>query len=58
MSLPEPALIAVAVVEHEGRVLIGKRPQDTPLAGLWEFPGGKVKPGEMIQEAAARDPED
>ena len=47
--------IAVAVVEHEGRYLIGRRPEGVPLAGLWEFPGGKVQPDETAEQAAARE---
>jgi mutator protein MutT len=52
-SAPTP--IAVAVVEHEGRLLIGKRPDGVALAGLWEFPGGKVEPGETPAAAAQRE---
>lgn len=47
--------IAIAVVEHEGRVLVGRRPEGVPLAGLWEFPGGKVDERETPEEAAARE---
>jgi 8-oxo-dGTP diphosphatase len=47
--------IAIAVVEHEGRFLIGQRPAGVPLAGLWEFPGGKVEAGESPEEAAVRE---
>ena len=47
--------IAIAVVEHEGRFLIGKRPVGVPLAGYWEFPGGKIEPGETSEVAAARE---
>lgn len=47
--------IAVAVVQHEGRYLIGLRPPEVPLGGLWEFPGGKVQTGETAQQAAARE---
>jgi mutator protein MutT len=47
--------IAIAVVEHEGRFLIGQRPPDAPLAGLWEFPGGKVEPSELPSVAAIRE---
>ncbi|HUY36667.1 MAG TPA: (deoxy)nucleoside triphosphate pyrophosphohydrolase [Pirellulales bacterium] len=55
-SIPnEPTRIAVAVVEHEGRFLIGPRPAGIPLAGLWEFPGGKVEFGETAAQAAARE---
>ena len=51
----DPTEIAVAVVEHADRFLIGRRPEDTVLAGLWEFPGGKVQPGETPAVAAARE---
>ena len=51
----EPIEIAIAVVEHDGRFLIGLRPGGAPLAGLWEFAGGKVEPGETPQTAAARE---
>jgi len=47
--------IAVAVVLHGGKVLIGRRPEGVPLSGLWEFPGGKVRPGESLSEATARE---
>jgi 8-oxo-dGTP diphosphatase len=47
--------IAIAVVEHEGRFLVGRRPPNVPLAGLWEFPGGKVQAGETAEAAAARE---
>jgi mutator protein MutT len=50
-----PTTIAVAVVEHDDRFLVGLRPAGVPLAGLWEFPGGKVEPGEELDEAAARE---
>ena len=53
--MPEPVEIAIAVVEHEGRFLIGLRPPGAPLAGLWEFAGGKLEPGETPQMAAARE---
>ncbi|HEV3024500.1 MAG TPA: (deoxy)nucleoside triphosphate pyrophosphohydrolase [Pirellulales bacterium] len=54
-SSSELARIAVAVVEHDGRFLIGQRPSGVALAGLWEFPGGKVEPGETSAAAAARE---
>ena len=54
-SLGATTEIAIAVVEHEGRYLIGLRPPDVPLPGLWEFPGGKVRPGEAPAEAAQRE---
>jgi mutator protein MutT len=52
---PAPAPIAIAVVEHAGQYLIGQRPAGVPLAGAWEFPGGKVKPGETPADAAVRE---
>lgn len=50
-----PTPIAIAVVEHAGRVLIGRRQADTALGGMWELPGGKVEPGESPEQAAARE---
>ena len=47
--------IAIAVVEHAGRVLIGQRPAGGALGGYWEFPGGKVAEGETPADAAARE---
>lgn len=47
--------IAVAVVEHQGCLLIGRRPDDAALAGYWEFPGGKVEQGETPAQAARRE---
>jgi 8-oxo-dGTP diphosphatase len=51
----QPVEIAVAVVEHEGRWLIGQREADRALPGFWEFPGGKIEPGETPAEAAMRE---
>jgi 8-oxo-dGTP diphosphatase len=53
--MAEPTEIAIAVVEHDGKFLIGERPEGTPLAGYWEFPGGKVEPGEDPRATAARE---
>jgi mutator protein MutT len=50
-----PTEIAIAVVEHNGQFLIGQRPPGAALAGLWEFPGGKVEPGESAEAAAVRE---
>jgi A/G-specific adenine glycosylase len=47
--------IAVAVVRRKGRLLIGKRPEEGLLGGLWEFPGGKIENGETPRQAAARE---
>jgi 8-oxo-dGTP diphosphatase len=50
-----PTPIAIAVVENAGRYLIGRRPDGVPLAGFWEFPGGKVHADEVPAAAAARE---
>ena len=55
MRRPKVISVAVAVVRSNGRVLIGQRPAGVELAGLWEFPGGKVQPGERGEHAAARE---
>jgi mutator protein MutT len=47
--------IAIAVVEREGFFLVGKRPAGVPLAGLCEFPGGKVQASETPEAAAIRE---
>ncbi|MBI2826904.1 MAG: (deoxy)nucleoside triphosphate pyrophosphohydrolase [Planctomycetia bacterium] len=54
-TAPPATRVAVAVVEDHGRFLIGQRPPGIPLAGLWEFPGGKIRPGETPEEAAERE---
>lgn len=46
---------AVALIDTDGRVLLAQRPQDKSLAGLWEFPGGKVEEGETPETALIRE---
>ena len=46
---------ACALVDADGRVLIAQRPQGKQLAGLWEFPGGKVEPGETPEQCIIRE---
>lgn len=46
---------AVALVDPDGRVLLAQRPEGKSLAGLWEFPGGKVEPGESPETALIRE---
>ena len=54
--MSKPALqIALALVWREGKLLIARRPADAHLGGLWEFPGGKIEPGESPGEAAIRE---
>ncbi|PKQ13241.1 MAG: 8-oxo-dGTP diphosphatase MutT [Alphaproteobacteria bacterium HGW-Alphaproteobacteria-1] len=46
---------AVALIDVEGRVLLAQRPDGKSMAGLWEFPGGKVEPGETPERALIRE---
>ena len=49
---------ACALVDPDGRVLLAQRPQGKPMAGLWEFPGGKVETGERPEETLIRELEE
>ncbi len=64
LFVPEPTanpdiaillVVAAALVDVDGRVLIAQRPAGKQLAGLWEFPGGKVMPGERPEAALIRE---
>ena len=46
---------AVALIDRDGRVLLAQRPGGKEMAGLWEFPGGKVEPGETPEAALIRE---
>ncbi|MEM7176179.1 MAG: 8-oxo-dGTP diphosphatase MutT [Pseudomonadota bacterium] len=46
---------AVALIDRDGRVLIAQRPAGKSMAGLWEFPGGKVEPGETPEACLIRE---
>lgn len=50
-----PVVVAVAIVRDGDRVLVSRRPPGEHLAGKWEFPGGKVHPGERADDAARRE---
>lgn len=54
---PKPVVlvVAVALVDGDGRVLLAQRPPGKSMAGLWEFPGGKVNPGETPEAALIRE---
>ena len=52
---PIVIVAACALLAREGAVLIAKRPEGRPLADLWEFPGGKVEPGEEPEGALIRE---
>ncbi len=51
-------VVAAALVDSDGRVLIAQRPEGKQLGGLWEFPGGKVEPGETPEIALIRELEE
>ena len=48
-------VVAVALVDVDGHVLVSERPAGKQLAGLWEFPGGKVEPGERPEQTLIRE---
>lgn len=54
-ALPVFPVVAAALVDAEGRVLLQQRPAGKALAGLWEFPGGKLEPGETPEVALVRE---
>jgi len=47
--------VVAAIIRRDGQILITKRPANVHLAGLWEFPGGKVEPDESLQTALIRE---
>jgi len=57
MNTPQSLVlvVAVALVDPDGRVLIAQRPEGKNMAGLWEFPGGKVEKGESPETALIRE---
>lgn len=65
-TAPEPGaeerrlvlVAACALVDADGRVLVAQRPEGKPLAGLWEFPGGKLLPGETPERCLIRELEE
>ena len=54
-ALPVVIVSAVALVDPDGRVLLARRPAGKKMAGLWEFPGGKVEAGETPEAALIRE---
>lgn len=48
-------VVAAALVDRDGRLLVQQRPDGLPMAGLWEFPGGKIEPGETPEQALIRE---
>jgi 8-oxo-dGTP diphosphatase len=59
MNEPEPVrlvlVVACALVDADGRVLVTRRPEGKAMAGLWEFPGGKLDPGETPEACLVRE---
>lgn len=63
LDLPRPTcpqkpvvlVVAVALVDSDGRILLAQRPEGKSMAGLWEFPGGKVEPGETPETCLIRE---
>jgi 8-oxo-dGTP diphosphatase len=48
-------VVAVALIDSDGKILVQRRPEGKMMAGLWEFPGGKVEPGEVPEAALVRE---
>lgn len=63
LSVPSPekppktglVVVAAALVDRDGRLLVQQRPEGLSMPGLWEFPGGKVEPGETPEQALIRE---
>jgi 8-oxo-dGTP diphosphatase len=54
-ALPLLLVAAAALVDIDGRVLVQQRPEGKAMAGLWEFPGGKVEAGESLEQSLVRE---
>jgi 8-oxo-dGTP diphosphatase len=63
LSVPDPGkpqetslvVVAAALIDRDGRLLVQQRPEGLSMAGLWEFPGGKLEPGETPEQALIRE---
>ena len=58
MAIKVVLVAACALVDPDGRVLLARRPEGKPMAGLWEFPGGKVETGETPEQSLIRELEE
>lgn len=56
--LPIVPIVSAALIDERGRVLLQQRPEGKAMAGLWEFPGGKIAPGESPEAALCRELEE
>ena len=54
-SIRRFTVVAAVIRDNEGRVLLGRRPMNKHMGGLWEFPGGKIDDGESPEEALVRE---
>lgn len=54
-GLPIVTVVAVALLDADSRILLARRPADKTMAGLWEFPGGKIEAGETPETALVRE---
>jgi 8-oxo-dGTP diphosphatase len=50
-----PLAVCAAVIQHQGKILLTQRPADKQQGGLWEFPGGKIEPGESPHQSLRRE---
>ncbi len=55
---PRPVRVTAAIIERDGRVLIAQRKPGKHMGGKWEFPGGKIEPGETPAQSLARELEE
>ena len=53
--MKRPVAVAAAIIEEEGRILIGQRKEKGKCPLLWEFPGGKIEPGENPEDCLLRE---
>jgi len=58
LRLPTVVVVACVLLGPDGSVLLARRPEGRELAGLWEFPGGKIEPAEQPEEALVRELEE
>jgi 8-oxo-dGTP diphosphatase len=55
MDKPLVVVVACVLIDRDGRVLLTQRPEGKPMAGLWEFPGGKLEVGEAPEQSLVRE---